>query len=134
MPELTLGQRRAAHALARIQEIKGQKYGKYQSYVKGLPTTILNSGLGQAAAMLLASAKLGKQERSDDHRAYETLYAHLSDWLCRDDSRGHAPYPGGDLMEAIVQHDLDDYAHAQAEALAYLEWLKKFAVAFLKEA
>lgn len=134
MSELTLGQQRARHALDCIKGIQGQRYGKYQSYVKSLPATILNCGLGQAAAMLLSSAKLGKTGRNEDNRAYETLYNHLSDWLCRDDPNGNAPYPKGDLMEAIVGNDQEQYMHAQVEALAYLEWLKKFAVALLKEA
>jgi CRISPR-associated protein Cmr5 len=125
----TLAQRRAAHALTYIKglELKGEKYyGKYKSYTKSLPANILMSGLGQAAATLCAAAK-GKSD--DPHRL---LYDHLSDWLCSDDE--NSPYPKGDLLENITTHDEQNYIHAQAEAMAYLEWLKKFAVAFLKDA
>lgn len=135
MSEQTLAQRRAAYALNNIKELEDTKCGKYLSYVKSLPATILMNDLGQAAATLLASAKFGKEDkRTDDHRAYETLYKHLSSWLCRDDP--DAPYPDPkdeDLMDAITNHNQDEYRCAQAEALAYLEWLKKFAVAFLKD-
>lgn len=124
----TLAQRRAAHALTHIQELrdKGFKYyGKYKSYTKSLPANILMSGLGQAAATLCAAAK-GKTD--DPHHL---LYDHLSNWLCRGDE--DSPYPQGDLLENITTHNEQAYLRAQAEAMAYLEWLKKFAVAFLKD-
>ena len=38
----------------------------------------------------------------------------------------------GSLIDAIVKHGQAEYVHAQAESLAYLVWLKKFAQAFLK--
>lgn len=133
MKDRTLAQRRAADALKKIQLLeKNPRRGKYDSYVDGLPATILMSGLGQAAATLLASAKIGKDNRSDDNRAYETLYEHLSSWLCRNDD--DAPYPGqGDLMEAVINGSEEAYVRAQAEAMAYLEWLKKFSSAYLKD-
>jgi len=121
MSEQTLAQRRAADALKKIQNLESKDYGKYVSYVKGLPAALLMNGLGQAAATLLSSAK-GKKE--DPHRL---LYDHLSSWLCRDDD------PASDLLESITKNDENHYLCAQAEALAYLDWLKKFARAFLKE-
>jgi len=125
MSEQTLAQRRAADALKKIQALEGKDYGKYVSYIKSLPATILMNGLGQAAATLLSAAK---GEKKDPHRL---LYDHLSSWLCRD--ADDAPYPAGDLLESITTNDEDHYLCAQAEALAYLDWLKKFARALLKE-
>ncbi|MBC7326080.1 MAG: type III-B CRISPR module-associated protein Cmr5 [Moorella sp. (in: Bacteria)] len=128
----TLEQERAAHALEKVRAVQktfsgdGEKADKFASYVESLPATILANGLGQAAATLLAQAK-GVQ--SDPH--YK-LYCFLEEWLCRDAAQ--APYrQANDLMEAIVNNDRQAYLHAQAEALAWLEWLKKFAVAFLKK-
>lgn len=122
MAEQTLAQQRAADALAKIQQLeKAGDYGNYVSYAKALPATILTNGLGQAAASLLAQGK----EKG-------TLYKHLEQWLCHDHDR--APYQGSPcLITAITQHDQARYLQAQAEALAWLEWLKKFAVAFLKD-
>ena len=132
-----LEQKRARHALEMVNEVK-EKYPEgsenrknFVSYVEGLPAAILNNGLGQAAATLLAQA--GK-EKDDPHRM---VYNILEDWLCRDDRI--APYKrmgSGDnalLMTAIVNGDRASYIKAQVEALSYLEWLKKFTVAFLKE-
>ena len=127
---MNLSQLRAANALMRTEELLATgNYGKYKSYVQSLPATILMNGLGQAAAMLLAAAKGNRQ---DPHRL---LYNHLSSWLCneKDDYSG-APYDNHqDLLRAITTEDEDHYLKAQAEALAYLEWLKKFANAYLRD-
>lgn len=128
----TLEQMRARDALNKIRSIQ-KNYSedtrqKFVSYVESLPAAILNNGLGQAAATLLAQAKGDKED------AHYLLYQAVRDWLCREDPEGRAPYQGEtDLMEAIVSHDRTAYLHAQAEALAWLEWLKKFAVAFFKK-
>jgi len=122
----TLAQRRAADALAKIQGLKHKgrdHYGNYKSYVKALPANILMSGLGQAVATV----------RARDRKGYPQLYEHLATWLCGDDP--DVPYrnhPKADLLGAIVEHDQDHYIHAQSEAMAYLEWLRKFADAFLE--
>ncbi|MEW6636478.1 MAG: type III-B CRISPR module-associated protein Cmr5 [Actinomycetota bacterium] len=130
----TLEQRRAADALQKIEELRRAGrgvYGNYKSYVSSLPAGILTTGLGQAAATLLASAKIGRDRRTVDNKAYEMLYEHLSGWLCGGDEE--SPYPAGDLLENITTHDQDSYLRAQAEALAHLVWLKKFAEAFLED-
>jgi CRISPR-associated protein Cmr5 len=126
-------QRRAAYALARIREIealksatgdKGKIAKMYRSYVSGFPAAILVNGLGQASATILA------QSRGTD-TAHKRIYEHLSGWLCGGDPQ--SPYERGDLIEQLVRHDQARYLRAQAEALALLEWLKRFAVAFLND-
>ena len=125
----SLDQRRAKHALDCIK--KRQKDGKkqqsdYLSYVKALPATILQNGLGQAMATLLAAAK-GK-ENDPHHRLYEDVQT----WLCGGDQE--SPFPKQtDLLEEITSNGQQDYLKAQAEAQAYLIWLKKFAAAFLND-
>ena len=122
----SLDLQRAEHALLVIEALKGENIRHYVSYVSALPATILQNGLGQALATLLSAAK-GK---SDD--PHQKLYDQMQGWLCRGDA--DAPYKEGDnLIKAIVEGDEQTYLHAHAEALAYLVWLKKFAVAFLKE-
>jgi len=125
MSQQSLAQRRAKHALDEINGLKEKQYGNYISYVKSLGPTVIMNGLGQAAATLRASAK-GKND--DPH---EILYQHLSRWLCGGDE--DSPYLQGDLLEKITTTDENCYLRAQAEALAYLEWLKKFANAFLEK-
>lgn len=128
----TLEQERARNALDKVRDIE-KKYGahtdkaeRFAAYVENLPAMILTNGLGQAAATLLARAD-GNNE--DPHRV---LYEALSRWICCNDPQ--APYRGArDLMEAIVQNDRTAYLVAQVEALAWLEWMKKFAIAYLKD-
>lgn len=121
MPDLTLAQRRAAFALEQINLLaETGNYGKYASYVKALPAAILMNGLGQAAATLLAGDE-----------PHKILYRHLSTWLCGDIPE--MPYTGAPgLIQAITTNDQNLYLRAQAESLLFLEWLKKFATAFLE--
>ena len=123
----SLDQRRAKHALKCIKEReKDAKQSDYLSYVKALPATILQNGLGQAMATLLAASK-GKEKD-----AHYCLYEDVQSWLC--DSSEDEIFPNQrDLLEAITQNDQQHYLKAQAEAQAYLIWLKKFAAAFLND-
>ncbi len=125
----TLEQLRAEDAYRKVKDLTGRPeewQKKYSSYVKGLPATILANGLGQAAAYLMAASKGVKDD------AHMVLYTHLENWLCREGNL--APYPGApDLMGAITGEDREKYIHAQAEAVEWLSWLKKFAVALLKQ-
>ncbi|MEW5980213.1 MAG: type III-B CRISPR module-associated protein Cmr5 [Acidobacteriota bacterium] len=124
----TLQQKRAAHALSIVHEVSDDFASHYRSYVESLPATIVMNGLGQACATLMARSR----DNSPRARAYDLLYKHLQDWLCRSEA---AVYPQAEsLIDAIVKNDQEKYVHAQAEALAYLDWLKKFAQAFLKAA
>jgi len=124
----TLEQMRAADALEKVNGLRseGEEWkDKYASYAAGLPAAILMNGLGQAAATLRSAAK-------DEEDPHYVLFNHLKSWLCRDDSK--APYPKvSGLMKAITSYDRDTYMYAQAEALAWLQWLKKFATAYLKK-
>lgn len=123
----TLDQRRAAHALARVNAARNdpkwtdKQRDSYADYVERLPAMILINGLGQAAAAELAAGK-----KQPEHLQ---LYKDLESWLCGPDGACRGP----DLIRAIVEGDRDTYLRAQVEALAWLEWLKKFAVAYLKQ-
>ena len=123
---LNLDQRRAAHALAKVRkQRKHPRQSDYLSYAKALPASILQNGLGQAMATLLAAAK------SNDDDPHFLLYRDLEDWLCGDDK--DAPYRGArGLLEAITTKDQRHYLCAQAEAQGYLNWLKKIAAAHLE--
>jgi CRISPR-associated protein Cmr5 len=142
----SLDMRRARHAMTKIAQVKQylaqdaqadqplQPHPQgspklYGSYVKALPASIVQVGLGQALATLLAKAK-GKQRDGNF-----LLYGHVQDWLCS--GAEHSPYftqsGAPDLLGAIIDGDEDAYIRGQAEAMAYLNWLKKFAVAQLKD-
>lgn len=124
--EKSLELRRAEHSLQAVKALEGKQIGHYVSYVRALPANILQNGLGQALAMLLAAAK-GKQDEP-----HKQLYNHMQSWLCG--KHDDAPYPGEPkLIDAIAKGSEEQYLHAHAEALAYLNWLKKLTVAFLND-
>lgn len=83
------------------------------------------NGLGQAAAFYCSK---GKDEDSKA-QAYDTLYKTLSTWL----SKPGQPYEGLDLIKGITEKEMPSYMQAQAEALMFLDWLKKFAKAYMPD-
>lgn len=117
----TLQQERAKHALEQVKAaLAGGVNGKeLRSYAARFPAMILMNGLGQAAAFYFSQGK-----------TYRALYQVLSSWLTR---RGQ-PYSGKtDLLEGITQHDMQAYRLAQVEALMLLDWVKKFAKAYVRD-
>lgn len=124
----TAEQERAADALGKVRYIgkkldaEGRK--RFVSYAESLPVAIMTNGLGQAAATLQARGE------GRPHDPHYMLYDALKEWLC---DSPHAPYSGAsDLMHALMNGDRGIYLRAQVEALRWLEWIKRFAVAYLK--
>lgn len=126
-----LEQKRAEYALdtikKRLKDFEGEskKRERYLTRAKSLPATIIICGLGQTLATLLSAGK-GKSDNPD-----QMLYEDLENWICSS-SRGGV-YEETDIIKAIVANDRDKYITAQAEALKLLEWIKKFATAYLSE-
>lgn len=117
----TIQQRRAAYALEVVTESAKNPslHKEYKSYASGLPAMIHMNGLGQAAAFY--KSKKG---------THAVIYDVLSKWLC---SEGQ-PYSGsGDLLNGITTQDMHAYRLAQAEAQALMEWVKRFAQAFMND-
>ncbi|MCV6547911.1 MAG: type III-B CRISPR module-associated protein Cmr5 [Cohaesibacter sp.] len=128
----SLAQKRARHALDNIKGLDDATCGNYLAYVKSLPATIILSGLGQAMAMEKAGASKG----GDVGTGHKSLLIHVESWLCNKHGRGwqHSPYARHeDILGAIIAGSERDYISAQVEVMEYLEWLKKFAVALLKQ-
>lgn len=130
MTAQTLEQKRARDALRRIKELESEP-GNYVNYVKALPATILTNGLGQALATECAATDKGHHKLAD----------HLACWLLSEEAHtryGRAVEGEGEkgsartLLHRIVEGDQSAYLWAQAEAIAYLAWLKRFADAFLE--
>lgn len=121
----TIEQLRAADALQRVTQLreKSDPFRKsYRAYVDRLSPAIVINGLGQALASERAAA--GPSPDNDDKKAHQELYLNLQRWLCRSED---GVYPGqSDLLQALMTHDQSLYLRAQAEALSWLLWHKKF--------
>ncbi len=126
MTQQTIEQRRAAFALKQVQDAKrrGVNAGEFRSYAKALPAMIHMNGLGQASAFCRAKGQ------TSSGKTYGELYQVLSRWLT---SNGQPLAGNDDLLEGITLKDMYRYRVAQAEALALMEWVRKFAVAFMPE-
>lgn len=117
----TLQQERAKYALEQVQAaLDGNVNRKeFKSYAASLPAMIQMNGLGQAAAFYFSQGD-----------TYRRLYYLLSGWLTQEGQ----PYAGkANLLAGITQQNMYAYRVAQAEALQLLDWVKKFAKAYVRE-
>ncbi len=122
----TLEQKRAEAALKRVSELDAQSDGfkrRYRAYVERLCPTIVMNGLGQALATEWAAAGARKTE---EERAHYELCLSVKDWLCREGGVYDPASSPGELLKFITENDEKSYLRAQAEALAWLVWHKKF--------
>ena len=138
----TMQQQRAKYALERVNAAAKDKeiHSEYKSYASNLPAMIHTNGLGQAVAFFRSKAAFDKAptKRNAKERAYYLLYETLSDWLC---SNGTTlkPMPQqpfsrfDDVLDAITQSNMRDYRLAQAEAQMLMDWIKKFAKAYMTD-
>lgn len=123
----TLEQQRAQRAWTCVQEVTNRPPDfkkKYGSLARKVPMLVLTNGLGQTLAFLRAK---GKNDPADEHTI---LFHHLSDWVLSQ----VAPHTGTgnqDLLQWVLHNDSVAYRRATTEALAFLNWLKRFAEAEL---
>jgi CRISPR-associated protein Cmr5 len=117
----SIEQCRAAHAWEAVQRVKVKPHKKkYGDQAKKLPTRIMAAGLGQALAFLAAKDYAPE------------LPVDIGDWVL--DKRGNpgSTKPALDkhaLIKAVMAGSSDFLRRATDEALAYLQWLNRFAEA-----
>lgn len=112
----TLEQKRAENAW----KVSESYQKEHVNFSKGLPALIMNSGLMQVLAF--AHQKGG---------AHETVATDLRIWLVkRITSNDQASDPGFEkFMLALMQAKPQDYQAINAEAFAWLKWLRQMAAA-----
>lgn len=131
----TMAQRRAKYALEKVLHSMRRisDKDKFSSFTAGAPAMILQNGFGQTLAFWLAKGT--KNGRIDDNDKHIILLDIVKDWLS---------YQHEDVKNCFVKekdrtkllHELmsmtqKDYLTVQNEALALLEWVKRFANADL---
>ncbi len=111
----TLEQKRARHAWEKAGE-GVENHGKdYVNDAKGLPALIMNSGLMQVAAFL-----------KDKGGRHATLLNHLLDWLHQ---QCKTPQKFSEFMTTMMEATPQRYRTVNAEAMAWLRWLRQMAAA-----
>ena len=125
-PLRSMDQERAEFALKKIQAILGgadqTHKAEVRRYLNNLPALIRMNGLGQALAFF---------RMKGEGTAHDAIYRMVGTWLCDASSKGRIFSESADVLTSITQSDMAHYMAAQNEALALLQWLKKFAVALL---
>jgi CRISPR-associated protein Cmr5 len=122
----SLEQERAAAAWNCVETVKNGKNDKGKSFAKeygqlakSAPADIQSNGLGQTLAFWRAKGK-------EEHKA---IYAHVTGWVNK-----QMNVTQSDLLTWVMsQASTDQYRQATAEAMAFLQWLKRFAEAELGE-
>lgn len=99
---------------------------EYCSTVMKLSSLILTNGLGQTLAFLKSKGK------GDKTKPQEKVYQHLQEWLINTDVISWGRITKGELIERIMLIDSNKYRLVTIEALSFLNWLKRFADAILK--
>ncbi len=121
----TMDQQRAAFALQAIEarmQLDKSRQAELRRYIIQIPALIHMNGLGQALAFYRMKGR---------DSTHELIYQLLGQWLCQEQAGRVFDGAEHDLLKAITSADMFRYMAAQNEALALLEWLKKFATALL---
>jgi CRISPR-associated protein Cmr5 len=115
------------------ESLKADKFEKYISLVKKLPTLIMVNGLGQSLAFLTAKAKL-KYNKVNTDKEEGLLYSQVEQWLTRKSSQSYNEKLSHEneneptkLLYRITFGTSIQYQQATNEALLFTKWLKSFA-------
>jgi CRISPR-associated protein Cmr5 len=117
----TRDQQRAQMAWEHVQSVTTQnekQQKRYGSTVHGLPALIRNAGLSQALHFVL----------SRKHDEAKKVLQHLAAQLKRVDARIDTQRDGGvdGLLDSVRKADLGMYLRLTQEALACVNWYKRF--------
>lgn len=120
----SIEQRRAQYALEKIepmQQRNEKRQKELRALLHSLPALIHMNGLGQTLAFCCM------KDKGSRNSAHWDAYSMIGDWLHQQGILGEQ-----DALHAIAACDIQHYMAATAEAQAMLQWLKKFATAYLE--
>jgi len=120
----TLGQERSEFALNEV--LNNKKSDRLKPLSAGAPSMILKNGFGQTLAFWKS-----KEKEKDEYNEYKCLFNILKTWLIQKEfAEGNTPE---DFLKSLSTMDQKKYLIAQKETLDLLEWVKRYAGAFIKE-
>jgi len=113
----TLGQERSEYALDKVME--NLKIKELKPFSAGAPSMILKNGFGQALAFWKAK---GKKE-------HQIMFDIVKGWLLEKGFASGNRDP--EFLKDLSTMEQHRYLEAQKETLALLEWVKRYANAFI---
>lgn len=125
---------RAAFAFEVVKKFKDrfanepQTLKEYRSYVKKMPAIIQVNGIGQAMAFYYS--------QRNKSVAYKQVYDDLSKWIEQSMNGVVDSYrqkEGEPFIEILVKMISDDYRLVTMEALAMLNWMRRFVDGMIQE-
>jgi CRISPR-associated protein Cmr5 len=123
----TKEQQRSAFALQRINDFGANGVPKDDAnFIVGTPTMILTNGVAQTMAFLLS------KQKGDAVVKEVKVFKILESWLAKE-IPALTGKEGKQFLMQFAKLEQEDYLRAQQEALALLQWLKRYARAFQNE-
>ncbi len=119
----SLSQQRSEFALSRLLDQSKNINKEYKNFVAGIPAMIIQNGFGQTMAFLLAKGE----------SKHLLTFDMIKDWLVKNNLVQPENPNRTSLMLAISRMDQQTYLAVQEEALALLEWVKRYANALVNE-
>ncbi len=122
----TLGQRRSEFALVKVNDNINIKELKPLS--SSVPSMILQNGLGHTLAFCYTRAEKKLQ--------YEAILKIVEEWIGEKHPQFKTVFHGRTQKDFLMQLSTVDqriYLSVQEETLALLEWVKRYANAFIKD-
>lgn len=100
------------------------KKKEYKQYVKKLPMLIKTNGLGAAVAFFFSKKN---DDQSKAGYAYKEIYEQLNEWLKKAETVNWMLNSDKPLVQSITELPSEQYRALTIEALAFLNWLRRFA-------
>lgn len=130
----TLGQKRADYALDEVLNLKCDKID-FKNFSAGAPSMILQNGFGQALAFWLSKGTDKNLKIKEDDK-HTVLFDIIKDWLSYEDGDVKNEFAQKtnnrtDFIKKLSGMNQTKYFAAQKEALALLEWIKRYSNAEL---
>jgi CRISPR-associated protein Cmr5 len=124
----TVAQERSAFALECLEKLNCDR-DKFAKLVAGLPAMMLQNGFGQAMAFMLAKATESKSLKFKPNDRHKAAFDIIKEWLVKQQlfSAGNET----SFMKQLSLVSQSHYLQAQHEAMALLEWVKRYANAGL---
>ncbi|BBW98380.1 type III-B CRISPR module-associated protein Cmr5 [Geobacillus icigianus] len=117
---------RAAFAFQEVKRAKEQlreNFETYRSYVKKMPSLIQVNGLGQTLAFYFQKKKQNE---------YKVIYHTLAQWM-KEQFPDQFSSGNEELVEVVVHLSSAEYRLWTMEAVALLDWMRKFADGMAKD-
>lgn len=129
-----LAQQRAKHAWEAVQAasaLSDKDAKDFGGQAKKLPMRIRAAGLGQALAFVRAKAKPSEKDDKKKHHGHILLLEQLGGWVLHRLGEQAKPDPVRDdtVLKTILNNDATFLRRATLEAMAWLEWVNRFAEA-----